>query len=134
MQSSNILSLTIVGLAASSTAFTFYQSWGSPPSDSKSCSRGGPGDDLVDGHYFHLGTGCQTNGAGKDQSMKIKAGEGDSSLIAVFFSSSDCNPDTIIATVDETTELNGKEEGCFDGKYGSFDVWSVCEDDKLDCV
>ncbi|KAJ0333936.1 hypothetical protein COL922a_010212 [Colletotrichum nupharicola] len=112
--SNHPIHLTILGLANSAAAFTFYQSWGNPPSDPSKCSRGAPGDFLVDGHYFHLGTGCTVDGNHKDQSMIVKAGDGDAALVAVFFSSDDCDPDTIIAVLDEATEIDGKT-GCFDG-------------------
>ncbi|KAF6807338.1 hypothetical protein CSOJ01_08223 [Colletotrichum sojae] len=134
MLSKTLSSIAVLSLATSSTAFTFHQSWGSSSSSSSKCTRGGPGDDLVDGHYFNLGTGCRTDGAGKDQSMLVTAGNGDYALVAVFFSSDDCNPETIIATVDETYEANGKVPGCWEGKYGSFEVWSVCENNALDCL
>ncbi|EQB50528.1 hypothetical protein CGLO_10023 [Colletotrichum gloeosporioides Cg-14] len=116
MLSKHLFRLAILGLANSTAAFTFYQSWGNPPSDPSKCSRGAPGDFLVDGHYFHLGTGCTVDGNHKDQSMIVKAGDGDAALVAVFFSSDDCDPDTIIAVLDEATEIDGKT-GCFDGKY-----------------
>ncbi|KAI1846800.1 hypothetical protein JX265_004770 [Neoarthrinium moseri] len=129
-----LFSLTTLCLANSSTAFKLNQWWGDKPSDPKQCHRGGPGDNLVDGKLFWNGLGCKTDGAGKQQATKVTAGNGDDALVVAFFSSNDCNPDTLLATVDETSEINGLEAGCWEGKYGSFEVWSVCENDGLDCM
>jgi hypothetical protein len=66
--------------------------------------------------------------------MKVIAGDGDSALIIAFFTSNDCNPDTLITTLNEMSLLNESERGCWEKSYGSFEVWSVCKDGGLDCV
>ncbi|KAK8104469.1 uncharacterized protein PG998_011502 [Apiospora kogelbergensis] len=134
MLSQSVFTTTILGLIASSTAFKLNQSWGKSPAEGGKCTRGGPGDDLIDGKYFFLDGRCIKDSGGKDQAMKVTAGDGDAALMVVFFSGNDCNPNQVIMEIDETSVINGKEPGCWDGKYGSFQIWSVCENDKLDCM
>ncbi|KAK8105652.1 hypothetical protein PG999_009011 [Apiospora kogelbergensis] len=108
----------------------FRETAGAP--EKKTCSRKDKGE--MDERLFWANTGCQKGGGGQDQSVKIHAGDGDDALVTVFFSSDDCNPDKIIATVDENSYFNNLEKGCWSGKYGSFEVWSICEDGGLSCM
>ncbi|KAL8997678.1 MAG: hypothetical protein Q9169_003085 [Polycauliona sp. 2 TL-2023] len=66
--------------------------------------------------------GCQEPlDFGVAQSVVISStGPVDKNFYTVFFDSPDCNPDTEVK--------NGKghfDDGCFTGKYGSFEVWDV---------
>ncbi|KAK6840245.1 hypothetical protein PG987_006111 [Apiospora arundinis] len=129
-----VSTIALLGLVGSSTAFKVNQWWGKSPGAGSKCGRGAPGDDLIDGKNFFLDGRCIKDSAGKDQAIKVTAGDGDAALMMVFFSGNDCNPNQVIMEIDETSEINGKEPGCWDGKYGSFQIWSVCENDKLDCM
>jgi hypothetical protein len=73
------------------------------------------------------GQGCLRDGAGIANSAVITStGAIDDTFYTVFFSSTDCNPDTIIAK---------QGEACLEGKgYRSFAVWDMCKGDKKDCI
>ena len=64
--------------------------------------------------------GCITGedaAAGTAQSAIISStGDVDKNSYTVFFASDDCNPET---------EMGHKDEGCFEGNYGSYAVWDV---------
>jgi hypothetical protein len=142
MLSNTLFTFTTFSLATLSTAFKFQQAaddslntifkeFADEPAR-RSCTRAKTGP--VDGKLFWAGTGCQTEGAGQDQAMKVIAGDGDSALVVAFFNGNDCNPDNLIVTLDETSLLDNSERGCWEGMYGSFEVWSVCEDGGLTCI
>ena len=75
--------------------------------------------------------GCQTYRAGESMSQIINGDKSDKSFYLVYFSDKECNPDKII----KKEELGpGYTSKCSDtsGKYGSFEVWDVCE--KAGCL
>ena len=71
--------------------------------------------------------GCQHNesshaGVANSVIVKRSDGDGDDDLMLVFFRSTDCDPETEITHVDDTTG------GCIDGdNFGSWAVWDVTE-------
>jgi hypothetical protein len=142
MLSKTILLIAALSLTTLSTAFKFQQAAGDSLNTvfketadepaRRSCTRAKTGP--VDGKLFWAGTGCQTEGARQDQAMKVIAGDGDSALVVAFFTGNDCNPDNLITTLDEMSLLDNSERGCWEGTYGSFEVWSVCEDGGLTCI
>ncbi|RYP59115.1 hypothetical protein DL770_010278 [Monosporascus sp. CRB-9-2] len=71
--------------------------------------------------------GCMTHYTGDSNSFTIRStGPVDDPFMVVMFSSSDCNPDTIIGHSD------GTDSTCLSApsgtNYGSFEVWNLMED------
>ncbi|EFR03592.1 hypothetical protein MGYG_06586 [Nannizzia gypsea CBS 118893] len=67
------------------------------------------------------GQDCTTMSAGAAKSVIVKStGEIDSNFYAVFFSSEDCDPNTIV--------LHTDNDECHNVEYKSFKVWDVDEE------
>ncbi|PGH04003.1 hypothetical protein AJ80_08587 [Polytolypa hystricis UAMH7299] len=64
--------------------------------------------------------GCQTNvgkgGISASSAIVKSTGPVDDPHVAVFFSSTDCNPET---------EIGHSDDGCVTGNIRSFEVWNV---------
>ena len=76
--------------------------------------------------------GCRTDFAGEGAGILVKSeGEQDDANILVLFSSTDCDPGTIIAYGDQYTDNGDFDVTCIQGEdgetYGSFAVWNVLE-------
>ncbi|KAL2070152.1 hypothetical protein VTL71DRAFT_13178 [Oculimacula yallundae] len=105
----------------SALSFTFFQT--------TACKTGG---ETLRDIVYGPGAGCQiepvTNGAG---SVSIRStGPIDNTFYAAFFSSNDCNPDTIVVHGDENN-------GCLNSQpatWGSMQVYNVCEDEGINCL
>jgi len=71
--------------------------------------------------------GCQTRSAGLSSSAWIgSTGPIDDTFYTVFFSSDNCNPDTVVTKGDE---------GCVTVEnYKSFAVWDMCKPDEPGCL
>ena len=69
---------------------------------------GGPEQGCISGTDAAAGVGSSA--------VITSTGDADKNLYTVFFSSDDCDPET---------EMGHKDDGCFDGNYGSFAVWDV---------